>query len=372
MPAVTERLRTAQAAALASLRQAAENPMQIAAAVDRIADSEPNLRCARPLSEDFARGYPRPPGSGASALLAVDGSQVVPDRNDEVLFAIINIGVVLLVPGSGAAPQVSVETNLMYGDELLGVDGRALSEGDIALRRDSAERRALTQLAPEYQGLLALTDGPLELWGAKDTSDPRAFEIALEHYLSHLREVLRRGHSLAGYVDKPGANLVVRMLEVARMAGSSGNAPDVHPFIGASDRWLFGRVLQPGERSAILIMQSSSRHRYTGDLEIHFFYLNTGTVSQPAIARVEIPTWMARDQHRLDSLHASLLDQCSQLGARPYPYILHRAHETARISVQEREQIRLRLLLELRNHGFQPESISGKSSAKAVSTGRGK
>jgi len=130
--------------------------------------------------------------------------------------------------------------------------------------------------------------------------------------------------------------------------------------------------LKPHERSAIFALQSSSALRYPEDLAIHFFYLNVGSESQPALARIEIPRWVARDQHRIGVLHQTLLDQCALLGARPYPYILHRAHETARISLQEREQIKLRLLLEMRNHGYEPEAVSGKDSAKSVSNSGGR
>jgi hypothetical protein len=74
----------------------------------------------------------------------------------------------------------------------------------------------------------------------------------------------------------------------------------------------------------------------------------------------------------VDALHRALLEQCALLAARPYPYILHRAHETARISMQESEQIKLRLILEMRSHGLEPEPASGKSSAKAVSSTTGR
>ena len=60
---------------------------------------------------------------------------------------------------------------------------------------------------------------------------------------------------------------------------------------------------------------------------------------------------MIGDNHRLDSLQAVLVDQCRILGTRPYPYLLHRAHETAVVSLEEKEQVTQMIVLELRNAG---------------------
>ena len=363
--------RAAREEALLLLREAARTPADLAARVEAEAAADPGLRCALPFEHGLASSFRcettvRPP-----ALLAVDGSQILPDRHEEILFGLINTGAVLLVPGSGAAPTVSSETQLLFGDQLrVGAD-RLISEGDLALRRDAAERSSLLKhmLAP---GSIALTDGPLELWGPKDPADQKAFDRALAEYISQLREIQRRGLTLAGYVDKPGADLVVRMLEVGQADARAGQSDHGRrPLRGASDRHLFGGLLGAGCRSAVFELISSSRSRYLGDLALHFFYLNAGEESHPVIARVEIPKWVAVDSERLQILHAALLEQCQLLAARPYPYILHRAHETARISMQEKEQIKLRLLLEMRAQGLEPESASPKSSAKSVSQRRG-
>ncbi len=359
--------RAAREAASLLLQKAAERPEEVGARVDAAAASEAGLRCARPFEAGLASGFPFEKAAVPPALLAVDGSQILPDRHEEILFGLINIGAVVIVPGSGAAPLVTSETRLLFGNDLRTDSGRLLSEGDMALQRDVAERRSLLQysLSP---GSIALMDGPLELWGPKDPSDPRAFDLALREYVDQLGEIRRRELTLAGYVDKPGADLVIRMLEVAdRAANSTSAAFGGRALLGASDRHLFGSLLGPGCRSAVFEVASISRLRYTGDLALHFFYLNAGDASHPFIARVEIPKWVAADADRIRVLHRALLEQCHLLAARPYPYILHRAHETARISMQEKEQIKLHLLLELRNRGLEPDTASPKSSAKAVS-----
>lgn len=356
--------RQAQSRALELLRQAAADPERLRARIAEAVAEDSSLRCAVPGDENLAIGFDCPAGANVRALLAVDGSQTIADRHEEVAFALINIGSVCIEPGTGRAPQVRVETRLLFGEDLVSAGGRTLSEGDLALQRDAAERRAMLTGASGSSVAMMLLDGPLELWGAKDVSDPGAFEQARRIYLDDLLELHRRGCTIAGYVDKPGADLVVRTLELGQVpAGGSRLARSLR---GVSDRWLYAQILAPGQRSAVFALQSSSRPIYTEQRSIHFFYLNVGSESHPALARIEIPLWVARESNRLNELHRALLDQCAFLGARPYPYILHRAHETARITTQDRERIKLRLLLEMRDQGLEPEGVSPKSSVKRV------
>ena len=141
------------------------------------------------------------------------------------------------------------------------------------------------------------------------------------------------------------------------------------PLLGVTDRFLFGDgnelLLKPGHRSAVFSIQSSSAKNYQGVLSLHFFYLNAGQdESHPHIARVEIPRWVAEDASMLGLLHAVLVDQCRVMGARPYPYLLHRAHETAVVSNEEKFQVEQMLMQELRRQGVDVEDGSNKQSAK--------
>ena len=80
--------------------------------------------------------------------------------------------------------------------------------------------------------------------------------------------------------------------------------------------------------------------------------------------RVEIPKWVADDEGKLNLLHAALLEQCKIMGAKPYPYILHRAHEIAVVKFEEKQQVEQLLTLELRQAGSEIDEESNKQSAK--------
>jgi hypothetical protein len=238
----------------------------------------------------------------------------------------------------------------------------------IEQQRDIAERRKLLELAKQAPGqVLALTDGPLELWGAKGGGEEE-YRKNLEIHKSVLSQLQELGATAAGYVDKPGADLVVRLLEIARLS-TEDQFRDIrrqHSLRGVTDRWLYGRLLKGGQRSAVFGLQSGSRAHYTGDLALHFFYLNVGDGKHPSLVRVEIPRWVADDGEKLDLLHAVLLDQCRMLGARPYPYILHRAHEVAVVKFDEKRQVEGMLELELRQAGGEVDGVSAKQSAKEL------
>lgn len=105
---------------------------------------------------------------------------------------------------------------------------------------------------------------------------------------------------------------------------------------GLTDRDIYLELLDPGERSAVFAIHSPSAALYRDEIALHFFYLNVG---RAGLARVEIPAWVAVSQQKLDALHAALIEQCRIMGPRPYPYLLHRAHEVAVVSIQEKEQV---------------------------------
>ena len=80
--------------------------------------------------------------------------------------------------------------------------------------------------------------------------------------------------------------------------------------------------------------------------------------------RVEIPKWVAEDKEKLNLLHSVLVEQCRMMGSRPYPYLLHRAHETAVVKGEEKQQIEQMLTIELRKNNEDVDDGSYKQSAK--------
>jgi hypothetical protein len=332
--------------------------------VERARQSDPSVRCAIPLDERMDAAFPATADLNSITLLAADGSQILPDRHAAVQYSLVNVGAIAMRDGSGEAPEVFTDSQLLFGDELFSESGLVSGEA-IEQRRDIAERRSLLELAPKYPApVLALTDGPVELWGAKG-ADEEDYRKNLEIHKSILSQLQAKGVTVAGYVDKPGADLIVRTLEIAQLSTDEEfkQIRKLHSLRGVTDRWLYG-WLPGGQRSAVFGLQSGSRAHYTGDLALHFFYLNVGDTQHPWLVRVEIPKWVADDEEKLSLLHAALLEQCRIMGAKPYPYILQRAHEIAVVKFEEKAQVEQMLEMELRQSGSEMDEISAKQSAK--------
>jgi hypothetical protein len=372
-PARQQALNALRDHAIQVLRQNADRQQELRHKVQLVARQfDPNLRCALPVVDNLGRlealdaAFPLPVLTGNATILAADGSQLAPDRHAEVLFGLTNIGVVMFTLGTSAAPQLTIHTQLLYDQQLHTRSGSLISDESLALRRDLAERQVLLEASQAASSpVIALTDGPLELWGAKDSGDSTEFTESLRQYLDHLNDLHRLSIINAGYVDKPAASLVVRLLEVALMPiDELSRLKDSRLLAGVSDQDLYHGLLGPGDRSAIFAMQSKSAANYKDHVALHFFYLNVGHLDNPHLARVEIPAWVAMNADMLDALHAVLINQCNIMGSRPYPYLLHRAHETAVVTIDDKTQVTQMIVKELRERGVEVGRISFKQAAK--------
>ncbi len=337
--------------------------------VEDAAGTNKNLRCAIPGDEPLTTAIDPPPTAGNVTLLAADGSQVNPSRHDAVLFGVVNVGVFRMRLGEAEPPREFTETQLLTGDELykegsdpVSLDYSDLTEEIIALRRDLNERHLLAELAQsEDPPVLALTDGPLELYRERQSS--AEYQKLFDQYLKVLHALKDLNAVVAGYVDRPRSDLIVRLLELADLGRDRINeGGKTRPLGGVVDIQLFQEILKPGMRSGLFRIQSPSS--FTDELGLHFFYLNTGRDKHPALARVEIPAWVAGVHGMVDMLHAALLEQCRLMGSRPYPYALHRAHEIALVTYAEKGQIEEMIIGEYLRQGIPVAGRSNKQSAK--------
>src|SRR5512140_527064 len=105
-----------------------------------------NIRCAAPFDEPLTSSYPPPDPVGGVTVIAADGSQINPDRHASIQFCVINVGVISMKLHSGQVPEICVQTEMLYGDELIS-NGNLLSEGLVAMRRDISERLKLDEIS---------------------------------------------------------------------------------------------------------------------------------------------------------------------------------------------------------------------------------
>ncbi len=322
----------------------------------------PSERCAIPSNERIDRRIPAPILNKRLTILAADGSQINPDRHDLVSIGLINTAVIRYQTGSGVSPRIVTQTTLLDPDDFT-ADRGSLTEDQIALRRDVAERELLAAEAGKSDAgvpLVALTDGPLELFTLRQAYAGQ--QQYIDRYQSALQVLFQQHVLLAGYIDRPRADLVVRMLELAVLR--QDETPTT-TFVPVDDSLLFAGLLQAGERSAVFGLNSRSNRELDEALRFSFFYLNCGDSQRPQIARVEIPAWVAADPEAIDLLHGCLLAQTRITEGVPYPYILHRAHECAVVTLAEKERIQN---LILREYAAQRVTLSGESGKQRLKT----
>lgn len=331
--------------------------------VDSAKQADSNIRCAVPLDENLASSYGTTDSVIQATLIAADGSQIIPNRHEALQYYVINVGAIAMQVGSGNTPEIFADTEIHMLDEF---DDTYFSEGQIALLRDVAERKKLLEIADKYSGIkITLTEGQLELWGSIDNENSKDFGKKLQDYLDVLKASEKKQVITAGYIDKPSANWVIKLLEIASTPQEElKNVRKNRPLAGATDLWLFEQFLGKHERSAVFSLQSKSAEKYMGSISIHFFYLNVGNEKKPKVARIDIPAWVANNKTILDNLHILLIEQVKIMGNEPFPYLLQRAHEVALITHKEKEEIDRMLTIQIQNNNGEVGRISGKQSAK--------
>jgi hypothetical protein len=320
-----------------------------------------SLRCALPGEDPLTALFDPSNTAPDHIILAADGSQINPNFHDPVAFGVINVGAFRMSSTLlNETPGEQVDSRLLLDND--SSDTGTMSEEIVALKRDLSERTFLAELSRlEKHPVVALTDGPLELF--RDPKERPEFKALFNEYLQALQKLADYKTAAAGYVDRPRSDLLIRTLELMIMAeGDLPQAGKIRPLKGVTDSDLFLDLLQPGQRTTVFGIQSLSAANFTNDLALHFFYLNVGLQGAPAIARVEIPAWVSEDPSLLLLLHACLIDQCRVLGSRPFPYVLHRAHEVAVVHFREKDEISNMIIHELNQQG---QWVGGSSNKQA-------
>lgn len=323
-----------------------------------------------------------PPAAPPEAIIiAADGSQVYPSYEACSLYYVINIGVLAYYHGTGEMPRQETMPGIFYTDGyMLDEQRQLISNRTVNSRRTIAEIRMLWQQARLHRQvrapMITLHDGNLlKFFGGSDITDSGSL---INEYMG-LLVALQDAHTiLAGYVDNPRSSYLISLLHLLELEPyqiTDAVLQTDGELEGLTDADVMGRLLAPGERSAVMVQNSPTNYEFkkvNPSHEIAAFYVNVSATKQPHIARVDVPMWVARDADAINHLHALLLDQCRMQGLRPYPYVLTRADELAFISGREKAQIESLVRRELMKNNVPPVESSAKASSKDFARESGK
>jgi hypothetical protein len=320
-------------------------------------------RIAIPKNEHPNTSFPAPSESTAFNLICADGSQIIPDPQTAPVFGLVNIGIIRILAGQAELIQPLIFSELYQHDRLY-IKNQLIGEDIVNLDRDVLEMRYLCENCQGLKGpTLALRDGLLELYHEPRTDN--AFQERFLTYHTYLQSLRSADIITAGYVDKPRSQMVLDLLR--RCAANEDQKKPADTFFpDIIDRQLFEKKLQSGERSAIFENHPprSNTEKLTSTIQFFFFYLNVSRSEKPWIVRVEIPEWVETDSVKVDLLQAALLEQCAIMGTKPYPYCLHRAHETALVRQEEKIELGKRIQVAQLQNGIPLDEKSYKQNAK--------
>lgn len=329
-----------------------------------------------PFHEPINQIFPCPPPPPSATIIAADGSQIYPHEQAPMHYFLLNVGLFTYRHGeqASAPEQETVPSLVFHRDHVQDGAGRLLSNRTVDAQRTSREMEALAEkawkLRDEARPLIALYDNHLLFWANTDVTG--SLELMRKYHAGMVR-LNDAGAILAGYVDNPTrSRVMIRLLHLLSLTDEEVRSTDLsfnQELEGVRDIQLFDVVLQPGERSAMMVQNSPRNLKYKQrgvSYEIGFFYLKVSSGYRESIVRVDIPMWVARNRQMVDELHAMLVHQSSMQGRNPYPYVLTRADELAYVSGKDKLKLDEMISFELRRRGIDPHPFSAKTWGKQL------
>lgn len=329
-----------------------------------------------PYHEPIYQTFPQPTLPISATIIAADGSQIYPNEQWRVPYFLTNVGVFVYFHGEERTPMQMTSPKLIYHPERVrDKSKRVLSSRTIDAARTVREMHELGQIAwdlrDEARPLIALYDNRLLFQVGSDVTNHKEMMKQYHGAMVHLHDAQA---ILAGYVDNPvRSRLVIRLLHLLNLSEEEIKGTDLGSgdLEGLRDLDLFDNILKPGERTAMMVQNSPHNLKFRqrgSNYEIAFFYLKISNGYQSAIARVDIPMWVAKDRRAVDELHALLVAQCAMQGRNPYPYTLTRADELAVVSGRDKAKLEEMIRLEWRINkpGMDPLVFSAKTLGKQL------
>lgn len=305
-------------------------------------------------SEPIGSVIPVDPELHSYVVLAVDGSQVYPDRHQGTSCFLVNIGVVVLQYGATPGKPVQFESRpYVFGAEVSEDERISLNTEVVNCRRQELE----FQLGLEYGMSIRaqysshipfafLFDGSFIFWHL-ESQEAALKELFLSKYLSLLDQFYDAAIACAGYISMPKSKELVNVLRVQLCNFNLEEGKETHAVDHVVDAHVASFFLSPASRSIVFKSNAKITAFYPEHLKPYFFYLHVGQ----ELVRIEVPAWVAQDDKKVDEIARIILNQAVK--GRGYPIALAEAHEQAVIKGPDREffyQLLTKLAMERRQY----------------------
>ena len=317
------------------------------------------------------------------ALIASDGSQIMPNRHNAVQYYFVQAATACIVYGvpdkSVALLKAEVDgklkpNHLEFDINKLYEDGELISAGVVSNRRDALEIELLAERCKAFAEAgvqpIALADGslvPFSLLNPAFMRDKNKARQVVDRLVEAFTVMRKAKAIIAGYVDRPDSNGVVKAARLAGKPPSLISKASLRQLEDGAwpmfDRELYRDWLPAQQRGALFDpgwMVNGKEWLARGNHGMRACYVNfgTGTGARSMIGRIEMPAWCA--QHV--GLVAAILQRQADLG-NGYPFILKAAHEEAVVTREDQQSLETLIQMELRERGIATD-VSLKQAAK--------
>ena len=274
---------------------------------------------------------------GYYSVVAVDGSQVYPDRHHGVACFLINIGTVYLSYNTRSSSSCELKSlPYVFLPDESDFPGDGFSSEYVDSKRQELELLAGLEGALEYKkndssnDSILLLDGSLIFWHL-DSYGVETKNYFLSKYINLLDQMKKNNIVVASYISLPKSKELVNLIRLGLCnfdPSKYNSSCSVDHLVDAS---IVSSYLLPGKRTAVFKNNSNISKTYPEELIPHFFYLNVGD----EVVRVEIPSWIAFDRALVDKVASACLDQ--SIKGKGYPVCLAESHEQAVIKGADRD-----------------------------------
>lgn len=274
-------------------------------------------------------------------VVAVDGSQVYPDRHISGAGCfLLNTGGVALRYGATSSAHFFSTPRVCISDELRKADENLPFGAELVdLMREDDELKEAVVKAKEFSTDVVLLDGTIIFWPLEGKS-PEVRRIFMQRYLASMQALYEARIPYAGYISMPKSRELINLIKLGLCRFTTANCIPCHATYNTFpckavdmliDTHVVGKFVQPGQRTTLFASASNIVAEYPAHLRPLFCYVHVGR----EIARLEIPAWVANDSVLLDRICQVARDQ-SEKGSG-YPVCLAEAHEQAVIKGPDRD-----------------------------------
>ena len=265
------------------------------------------------------------------SVIAIDGSQIYPDKHQGTTCFLLNIGSVILNYGNSVKPVILDSIPRVFlGDEDKIIE---YSTPDyINLRREQMEFECGLESAQRLDSnlpTLLLWDGSLIFWHL-ESKDPKLRSEFLSRYFRTLQQLYEHNIINASYLSLPKNRELVNLLKV-ELSGGNPDDVEIPSLSHILDVHIVNFFLNPEERTTVFKHRSKTANYYPEPLKPYFFYLHTAY----EIVRIELPAWLAHNEETISLISRIIYDQ--SIKGRGYPVALAEAHEQAVVKGPDRD-----------------------------------